>query len=310
MEQLKNINGYALMIFSLVYEHKSFSIVARLQHVAPSTISRVISQLEQSLNCQLFHRNTRAVIATEHAEMLIDYARNISQNLTDIFDQIGEQRREIQGRVRLNAPVLFGQLHIAPWLAELNARFPKLVFELILTDEFIDPFKSSTDIIFRMNHLPDSNFHARVFHQVQYYLLASPQYLKQHATINSPVDLIDHQCLVYQGVYGPNKWYFKTNEQLTATAISATLTSNNAAALTTAAKQGMGLVLFPDWLVYEEIQTGTLIPLLSEYQGTIYTEPQFISVIYPHTKKMPTKVRTVIDFFIEKFGCPAYWQCD
>lgn len=310
MDELKNINAYGLMIFTLVYEQQSLSKVARLQNVAPSTISRVIAQLEQSLGCQLFHRNTRSVIATEHADVLIDYARQISQNLTDVFEQIGEQRREIQGRVRLNAPVLFGQLHIAPWLAELNARYPKLLIELILTDEFIDPYKASTDIIFRIDHLPDSNFHARVLHQVHYHLLASPTYLRQSSALNSPADLIDHRCLVYQGIYGANKWYFQQQGQLTDTAIQTTLISNNAGALTIAAEKGLGLVLFPDWLVYQELEQGRLQAVLSKYQGSIYTVSQFISVIYPHTKKMPTKVRTVIDFFIEKYGTPVYWQCD
>lgn len=310
MDELKNINAHALFIFTLVYEYKSFSHVARQQNVVPSSISRVISQLEQSLGCQLFYRNTRSVIATENAEILIEYARNIHQNLTEVFEHIGEQQSEIRGRVRLNAPVLFGQLHIAPWLAEFNELYPKVVIDLTLTDEYIDPYKTSSDLIFRIDALPDSNFHARVLHQVKYYLLASPRYLNKSHKLYHPQDLIHHQCLVYQGVYGPNIWRFKTDDQLQEVPIQTTFTSNNAAALMIAAEQGMGLVLFPDWLVHQQIQQQTLMPLLTEFQGSIYNTQQSISVIYPHMKTMPTKIRVMIDFFVKKYGTPTYWQCD
>ena len=60
-------------------------------------------------------------------------------------------------------PCVFGQRHIAPWLAGLSERYPRLLIELIQTDEFIDPLRESTDLIFRIGALTDSSFHARIF---------------------------------------------------------------------------------------------------------------------------------------------------
>ncbi|MFX4551097.1 LysR substrate-binding domain-containing protein, partial [Acinetobacter baumannii] len=81
---------------------------------------------------------------------------------------------EPSGLVRINAPVFFGQRHIAPWLAGLSERYPRLLIELIQTDEFIDPLRESTVLIFRIGALTDSSFHARIFGTQKYHLAASP----------------------------------------------------------------------------------------------------------------------------------------
>ena len=54
MNQLKDISGYALMIFIQVYDHRSFSLVSRIESVSPSSISRIILQLEKNLDNNCF----------------------------------------------------------------------------------------------------------------------------------------------------------------------------------------------------------------------------------------------------------------
>ncbi|MNL61610.1 LysR substrate binding domain protein [compost metagenome] len=88
------------------------------------------------------------------------------------------------------------------------------------------------------------------------------------------------------------------------------LSSNNAETLLIAALGGMGIVLFPDWLIGERLQRGELVALLPERETSIKTEPQSIAAIYPHTRHPPLNVRAVIDYFVEAFGTPLYWQSD
>ena len=308
MNQLKDISGYTLMIFIQVYEHRSFSLVSRIESVAPSSISRIILQLEKKLGQQLFYRNTRSLIPTENAEILIHYARKITSQLNEAIDEIQNSGNDAQGLVRINAPILFGQLHIAPWLVELNSIYPNLEIELILSDDFIDPYKKTTDIIFRISQLLDSGFHARVIHKVQYHLVASPKYIKKFGTLTSPKDLAQHKCLVYQGSQGMNKWYFKQKNSFANVQLNTILRSNNAESLRIAALNGLGLVLFPDWIIGNDLKHNNLKKLLSDYTCSISLDELHIAAIYPQTQKMPKKVRVVIDFFIKKFGRPTYWQ--
>lgn len=305
------INFRTLLFFIGVFDAQSFSVVARREGVSASMVSRVIHQLEDTLGQQLFYRNTRAVIPTEAGRLFVEYARTMTEQLNEARRELLDRALEPAGLVRINAPVFFGQRHIAPWLTELSSRYSRLSIELTQTDDYIDPHRDATDVLFRIGTLTDSSFHARVFGTQRYHLAASPAYLSQFGKPATPAEFSQHKCLVYSGSTGPNRWLFrKPEDDWTHYPISAVLTSNNAESLLTAALDGMGLVLFPDWLIGDSIKKGELIRLLTDYEAAIKTEPQHIAAIYPNTRHPPLNVRTVIDYFVEVYGTPLYWQFD
>ncbi len=315
MTDLNSINIRALQFFIAVFESQSFSVVARRHGVSASMVSRVIHQLEDALGQQLFYRNTRAVIATEAGRLFIDYARSMTEQLGALQTELQDRALEPTGLVRINAPVFFGQRHIAPWLAGLTKRHPKLQIDLTQTDDFIDPHRDAADVLFRIGPLTDSSFHARVIGKQHYYLAAAPSYIEKHGALNAPQQLNQHQALVYRGSSGPNRWLFRkasntpdTSNPWTQIQLNPRLISNNAETLLIAALNGMGLVLFPDWLIGDCLQKGQLVRVLPQYQAVIHTDPHHIAAIYPHVRHPPLNVRAVIDYFVEVYGTPLYWQ--
>ena len=309
MFDASNINVRALLIFIEVYEAQNFSVVARRQGISASQISRVIHQLEDALGQQLFYRNTRAVIPTESGHLFIRYARAMVENVEEARRELDERSSEPSGTIRINGPVFFGQRHVAPGLAELTERYPRLNIELTLTDDFIDPHRDAADLIFRIGMLTDSTFHARIFGQQRYHLAASPAYLRKHGVPDDPATLSDHQCLVYRGSSGPNRWLVRRKgENWVHYPVAPLMTSNNAESLLIAALGGMGIVLFPDWLIGDRLQRGELVALLPEMACAINTEPLNIAAIYPHARHPPLNVRAVIDYYVAFFGTPLYWQ--
>lgn len=311
MDEINGITLRALRFYNEVFEAQSFSVVARREGVSASMVSRTIHQLEDALGQQLFYRNTRAVIATEAGRLFADYARAMIEQMSEARRELQDRSLEPAGLVRLNAPVFFGQRHIAPWLTGLAERYPRLLIELTLTDDYIDPHREATDVIFRIGTLTDSSFHARVFGDQRHYLVAAPRYLRTHGEPRQPADLAQHRCLVYKGSSGPNRWLFRSQQEAWVhSPVSALLTSNNADSLLTATLDGMGIVLFPDWLVGDRVKKGELVKLLPEHEAAINTEPLHIAAIYPHARHPPLSVRAVIDHYIAAFGTPLYWQVE
>ncbi len=303
------INFRTLLFFIGVFDEQSFSAVARREGVSASMISRVILQLEDTLGQQLFYRNTRAVIPTEAGRLFIDYARAMTEQLSEARTEMLDRSLEPSGLIRINAPVFFGQRHIAPWLTELSNRYPRLQIELTQTDDYIDPHRDAADVIFRIGTLTDSSFHARVFGTQHYHLVASPEYVEKHGQPASPAELSEHKCLVYRGSSGPNRWLFrKQGGRWTHFPVNGLLTSNNAESLLTSALGGMGMVLFPDWLIGDSLKKGALVRVMEKYQGASKTEPQHVAAIYPNVRHPPLNVRAVIDYYVEVFGTPLYWQ--
>lgn len=309
MDITGSIDLRALRFFLSVYDAQNFSVVARREGVSASVVSRTILQLEDALGQQLFYRNTRAVIPTEAGRLFVDYARAIDNQFSEARQVLQERSLQPSGLVRLNAPVFFGQRHIAPWLAGLSARYPQLEIELTLTDDYVDPHRTATDLIFRIGTLTDSSFHARVLGNQRYYVAAAPDYIAKHGAPTCPEALGDHHCLVYRGSAGANRWLFRRGDNpWVHYPVVPLLSSNNAETLLTAALGGMGIVLFPDWLTGDHLQNGNLVRLLDDYDAGINPAPQQIAAIYPNTRHPPLNVRVVIDYFVEVYGSPLYWQ--
>ena len=156
MNEPKNISIRTLLIFIDVYEAQNFSVVARREGISASQVSRVIHQMEDALGQQLFYRNTRAIIPTESGHLFIRYARAMTGSLEEAQRELNERALEPSGMVRINAPVFFGQRHVAPALPGLTERYPRLSIELTLTDDYIDPHRDPADVIFRIGALTDS----------------------------------------------------------------------------------------------------------------------------------------------------------
>lgn len=309
MNRTNNIDIRALRFFVSVFDAQNFSVVARREDVSASMISRTIHNLEDALGQQLFYRNTRAVVPTEAGKLFFSYAKTVIEQLDEAQEQLQDRAAEPSGLVRLNAPVFFGERHIAPWLQQLSERYPNLAIDLTLTDEYIDPLKDGTDIIFRIGTLTDSSFHARILGNQRYHLAASPAYIAKYGMPTNGHDLQQHRCLVYKGFEGANRWFLRrADEEWVHYPLTPRLSSNNAQSLLTAALDGMGIVLFPDWLIGQELQHGTLVQLMPEYEAAINTQPQHIAAIYPHVRHPPLNVRAVIDYFTQMYGNPLYWQ--
>jgi DNA-binding transcriptional LysR family regulator len=138
---------------------------------------------------------------------------------------------------------------------------------------------------------------------------ASPAYLERRGSPRHPDELVAHQCLAYKGVAGQQRWFFRKDQQdWVPYSVKGPITGNHADTLTQAAEQGLGLVMFPSWLIGEAVRNRTLVPVLEEYQVSNSLEPQQIAVLWPGSRRLSVKVRTVIDFFVECFGAVPYWD--
>lgn len=309
MHGFNDLGFKALRLFVAVLDHGSFSEVARREGLAPSSISRQIQQMEHALSQQLLYRHTRAVSPTEAGRMLGHHARLVLVQLEEAEQALQEQQSEPSGLVRINAPVVFGQRHLTPWLGQLCERYPKLQLDIQQTDSYVDPLQEGADLLFRIGPLHDSSMQARILAPHRFQVAASPAYLKRHGIPQHPDDLSNHQCLAYKGVTGQQRWFFRKDQQdWTPYSVKGPLTGNHADTLTQAAQQGLGLVMFPSWLIGEAVRAGTLVPVLGEFQVSNSLEPQQIAVLWPGSRRLSVKVRTVIDFYVACFGVVPYWD--
>ncbi len=301
----------ALRYFTRVATTESFVATARHFGVPPSSVSRHIAALEKELGHQLLFRHTRAVRLTEAGERYYLQVRDALDALDTASEGIAGHDAAPRGVVHVNAPVALGRLHIAPLLVDFQALYPELTIELTLTDTFIDPVQEGADLTVRIGKLEDSGLVARALGEQRYLACASPGYLAAHGQPARPEELTRHNCLLYRGQHGTQRWYFRAPGPAAAEAhvVTGNLRSNNAETLVAAAVAGQGLVLFPRWLYpLYSVRSGALVPVLQDWQASVDPAPVGIHLVQADNRVRSRKVKLLADYLAERIGQPPYWD--
>lgn len=295
------MNLQTLDIFLEVMKQLSFTEVAKVRNVAPSSISRTISNLEAELEIKLFQRSTRKLTPTEAGNI---YFERVSLALGELeaAEQIAKDiTNEPRGTLRVTASTVFGQMHIVPMLPMLLDKFPALKIELILTDAYIDLIEERIDIGIRLGTLQDSTYICRKLRDMEYYICASPDYIKQFGKPAEPMDIQQHNCLLFpRDGYNTNWLFMNQNKQVAEVPINGNCTITNSDAIKQCTLSGIGLSLLPDWLVQEDIEKNLLVKLFENYEVTATDYDSGIWLLYPSRNYIPLKTQVFIDhLFLE-----------
>ncbi|GHB06033.1 LysR family transcriptional regulator [Modicisalibacter luteus] len=300
----------ALRVFERVAATGSFTAAAQHFHRAVSSVSRQIRGLEESVGQPLLYRHTRAVTLTEAGWRYYEEVRDILERLDMATEALNQPHAEPSGVLRINAPVAFGQRQIVPLLHRFQCRFPSIKAELQLNDRVVDPVREGHDITFRVGNLSDSSLVARQLAPMNYVVAASPGYLARHGTPETPEALSEHDCLIYQGELGRQRWYFQRGDAAKEAAyeLDGSLASNDAESLLRAALLGQGLVMFPTWLIAEELSKGALVALLETWRGEVMPGRRELYVLTPERRLRALKVRAFMDYLFETVSPTPPWD--
>lgn len=306
----RNLDLNALRTFRLVVDAGGFTAAAHRSHRAVSSVSRQIAALERGVGQALFHRHTRAVELTEAGARYIEAIRPLLAELDAATEAVSAAQDEPTGLLAINAPVSFGERQVVPLIRGFSQRYPNIQTELRLSDRFVDPVRSASDVTFRVGLLSDSNLVARTLAPMRYVLAAAPDYLRRHGRPNTPQALLAHDCLRYQGEYGRQRWYWRAPDaaDFQRLDVDGSLYSDDASSLRYAAVLGQGIVLFPTWLIDRELSGGDLVPLLRDWQWAVAPETRSIHLLYAAPRLGPRKVQAFVEYVLETVGDPPVWD--
>ncbi|HIO31572.1 MULTISPECIES: LysR substrate-binding domain-containing protein [Marinobacter] len=282
--------------FVAVAETESFTRAAKRLDVSTAHVSRQISALEDRLSTRLFYRTTRRVSTTEAGQIYYQHCRQILDALEQAERSMTNMQLVPQGRLRLTAPVTYGEKSIAPLVNDFVLRYPELDVEMKLTNQQLDLVAEGYDLAVRLGKLDDSSLMARRLASRTLYVCASPAYLAVHGTPHSLSELEHHNCL--QGNLG--YWRFQDAGHPRNVRIRGNVRCDSGRALLDAALKGVGIVQLPDYYVGPALDAGTLIPLLTHYQE----DDDGIWAVYPHNRHLSPKVRMLLDYFVDSLGVP------
>ena len=294
-----------MIIFARVVEANSFSAAARRLGLSKSAVSKQIAALEDRLGARLLNRTTRRLSPTEVGAALYERCARVAAEVEEAEQIVTRLHTAPRGVLRVNAPVSFGHLHLAPVIPDFMAQYPELQVELTLNDRFVDVVEEGYDMVVRIGLLRDSSMVARKLASSGSVLCASRAYLDRHGDPKTPGDLADHDCIAYSYLAEPREWRLIDGQGHRHTVrITGRLTVNNGDAILAALCAGGGIGLLPAFIVQDAVVDGRLERVLPGYDI-----PELgIYALYPHARHLSPKVRAFVDFLAVRFGPAQVWD--
>ncbi|WP_297323808.1 LysR family transcriptional regulator [Nitrosomonas sp.] len=300
MDRYENMNAFVRVV-----EAGSISAAADRMNMAKSVVSRRLKELEEHLGVELFHRTTRQMNLTDSGRTFYQQCVRILDDILEAEHATSQFHGALKGSLKVAVPLSFGLMHLGPAIHEFLQIHPDVEFDLDFNDRQVDLLAEGFDLAIRIANLPDSSLIARRLAPIQAVMCANPAYLERMGTPQSPQELSNHRCLAYNLISNFENWdLYDAKEQLVRTKIVPYLKASDGQFLRDAAVAGLGIVLLPTFIVYQEIDNGTLQPLLTEFHAA----PLTTYAIYPQTRHLSQRVRAFVDFLVKRFEGSPYWD--
>jgi DNA-binding transcriptional LysR family regulator len=292
-------------VFVRVVESGSFTAAAERLEISKSVVSKYVTRLEDHLGARLLNRTTRRLSLTEVGRVFYDRSRKGLADIEEAQQEVSRLQGEPRGTLRINVPMSFGILHVAPALPEFQRQYPELTVDMNLDDRKIDVIEEGFDVSVRISELPDSSLVARRIAPCRHAVVASPSYLGKHGTPRTPDDLRDHNVITYRYQDSANKWHFRMKDsESTSVDVSGTSMMNNSLAIREAVLEGIGVTRAPTFVVGKDIQEGRLVKLLAGYEILQVA----IFLVYPQRRHLSPKIRAFVEFMAARISETPYWD--
>lgn len=288
----------SMEVFVTAVETGSFTAASEAFQISPPMVGKHVRELESQLGVRLLSRTTRRQSLTEIGQQYYERCKFILGEIKAAEAGTEVMRATPRGNLRINAPVTFGSMRLAPVLAHYLAAYPEVSLELTLNDRVVDLVEEGYDAAIRIGELGDTSLIARPLAPYRMIICAAPEYLEQKGAPTSPTDLVSHQCLGFSHWSKRDGWRLQRSNTSDSGLPNIRFQSNNGQALRTMALAGFGIVMQPEILLAEDVTAGKLVEILKDHRPT----PVPMSLVYSRDRQAVPKLTTFIEFMLARFG--------
>ncbi len=287
----------AIRYFSATAEAGNFSAAAKRFSVPPSSISRRISDLEESLGAQLLTRTTRSVSLTEVGAKYLQQVNDVLRQLDQCNQSVREYQSEPTGQLKISTMVRFGEQILIPLLEEFSTLYPDVILDVMLTDEISKLDRDDVDIAIRGGYAPDEHIVAVHLLDNRFVAVASHQYLEKFGYPKSTKELPNHFGLYFKTPTGPTPWLSEIDGKWQDVSAPSLLTTNNGEWLSRNAIRGDGIAMMPRWALLPYFERGELIELTFDEPLSISQNQEMgVYMLYQKLAYDTPKVKAAVDF--------------
>lgn len=267
-----------LQFFLELARKTTLARAARRLGVSHTTVLRRIANLERELDRKLFDRTSGGFILNEAGWQLLEHAEEM-ERAADSIVHLGEGKSELSGSVRIAVIEGLATRVLTPAFNEFRQDHPEVVVEIVTAMQIVNLTKREADISVGLTRPTGPRLIARLLAKGDVHLYASPAYLEEHGEPTSLEDLDGHLFVDYvedmieiQAL----RWFRDTVGQR-----DVVFRSTSPLTQLEAVRDGIGIGMFPDYLIREEDQVKLVLP------DEVTAEREFWLAIHADLRNVP-----------------------
>ena len=255
----------AMRVFTRVVERRSFTLAAQDLGLPRSTVTDAVKQLEARLGVRLLERTTRHVAPTLDGEA---YHRRCLALVADVEDaEAAFGGAKPRGLLRVDVHGTLARHFVLPRLSGFLDEYPEIELYMSEGDRLVDLVREGIDCVLRVGDLQDSDMIARRVAMLEEITCAAPAYINRFGMPASMDALDGHRWSA--SARRPGRLLpleFTVDGELRKVALPANISVNGAESLVAAARLGLGLIQVPRYHVQNDLERGTLVPILPSFR--------------------------------------------
>lgn len=281
----------AMQAFIHIAEQGSLTAAAQVMESSLPAMVRTLAGFEAQLGVRLFNRTTRRISLTEEGRRHLESCRQLLAALADAEAALSADAAEPAGHLTITAPMLFGQMHVAPAVTRFVQQHEKMRCSMVLLDRVVNLLEEGIDVGIRIGDPEDSSLVAQRVGHIRRLVVASPDWLRRHGVPQHPKDLLKANCVritEHSPTWGP----FMDQGKPLRLAVSGNLEFNQIAPAVAACAAGAGLGSFFSYQVAPFLKDKQLRTVLEDFEPP----PRPINIVYPHARLLPMRTRVFIEW--------------
>jgi DNA-binding transcriptional LysR family regulator len=281
----------AMHTFVRIAESGSLTAAAREMGTSLPAVVRSLAAYERVLGVRLFHRTTRRITLTDEGRQHLERSRHVLSALDEAEAALGAEAAAPAGQLHITAPVLFGQMYVAPVVTRFVQKHPGMRCTTLLLDRVVNLLEEGLDLGIRIGQLEDSSLVARPLGEVRRVVVATPALLRRHGVPRHARELAAANCIRVLSDR-PGWGDFQENGRTFQVAVRGNLEFNHVWPAVQACAEGVGFGMFFSYQVEPLLAQKKLRIVLEDFE----LPPRPISIVYPHARLLPARTRAFIEF--------------
>jgi DNA-binding transcriptional LysR family regulator len=287
----------ALQTFVAIADGGSLTRAGDALGLSVPAVVRSLAGYEAHLGVRLFNRTTRRVTLTEDGKLHLANCRQVLAALEESEAELSAGAADVSGHLTITAPVLFGQMHVAPSLLRFVRAHAQVRCRLVLLDRVVNLLEEGIDVGVRIGQLDDSSLVALPLGRMRRVVVAHPAFLRKHGVPRHPRELESANCIVVTG--GPSGFGdFQEKGRSFRVQVRGNLEFNQMLPAVEACAEGLGFGMFFHYQVAPFIARKQLRVVLEGFERP--ARP--IQAVYPHARLLPARTRAFIDWIRQDLG--------